>query len=342
MRVLIVKLTSMGDVIQLLPALTDAATAIPGIEFDWVVDEAFAEIPLLHPNVKRIIKSAHRRWRKTKWQSLKKGEIGHFVRELRSRRYDVVIDAQSNLKSAVVTRLSRGLRCGMDKASVRERGAHLAYQKTFSIPNVRKVHAITRMRSLFAAVLGYPLPNTPANHNLDLDKIPRLTFDIPKPYLVFTHSTTWPNKHWPERYWQELMSFADQAGYHVVLPWGGVNERERAERLAQKVSNATVLPRLRISEQASVMLGAVGVFTLDTGLGHLAAAINATAIHLYGPTDPNLLGVFSPSQIYLAAPYHCAPCYLRECKYGPEAECMVQQLTPTVVWQSFFDRICIG
>lgn len=338
MRVLIVKLTSMGDVIQLLPALTDAANAIPGIEFDWVVDEAFAEIPLLHPNVKRIIKSAHRRWRKTKWQSLKSGEIAHFVRELRSQQYDLVIDAQNNLKSALVTRLSRGLRCGMDKASVRERGAHLAYQKTVSIPGIKNQHAIARVRSLFAAVLGYPLPNTPPNHTIDLNKIPTLTIDLPKPYLVFTHSTTWPNKHWPENYWHELTSIANQAGYHVVLPWGGAHELERAKRLAEKAVNATVLPRLRISEQARVMLGAEGVFTLDTGLGHLAAGINATAIHLYGPTDPNLLGVFSLSQKYLAAEYPCAPCYLRECKFGPEAECMVKKLTPAIVWQNFIDQ----
>ncbi len=168
MRVLIVKLTSMGDLIQALPALTDAANAIPEIEFDWVVDEAFAELPLLHPNVKNVIKSAHRRWRKSKWHTLKSGELWRFFKELRLNRYDLVIDAQNNLKSACVTRLARGTRCGMDKASVRERGAHLAYQKTFAIPGNREQHAITRIRSLFSAVLGYPLPQTPPEHNIDL------------------------------------------------------------------------------------------------------------------------------------------------------------------------------
>ncbi len=158
---------------------------------------------------------------------------------------------------------------------------------------------------------------------------------MPQPYLVFTHSTTWSNKHWPERYWKELITLAVQAGYHVVLPWGGQHELERSERLAENTGKVIVLPRLRITEQARVMLDAAAVFTLDTGLGHLAAGINATGIHLYGPTDSNLLGVFTSKQRYLAAEYPCAPCYLRQCKFGPEAECLVRQLPPAVVWQSY-------
>src|SRR5437868_441610 len=98
-NVLLIKLSSMGDVIHALPALTDAARNVPGIQFDWVVDEGFAEIPTWHPAVRNVIKSAHRRWRRDLLHSLKRGELLAFWKALRAHKYDIIIDAQSNLKS---------------------------------------------------------------------------------------------------------------------------------------------------------------------------------------------------------------------------------------------------
>ena len=130
MRVLIVKLSSMGDLVQALPAVTDAARAIPNIQFDWAVDESFSEIPKWHPAVNKIYKTAHRRWRKNLWSVIRSGELKRFYQSLNETEYDLVIDAQTNIKSAVVTALSNGLKCGPDKNSVREYGAHWAYKKT--------------------------------------------------------------------------------------------------------------------------------------------------------------------------------------------------------------------
>ena len=121
MRVLIVKMSSLGDVIHTLPALTDAAEAIPGIKFDWVVEEAFAEIPAWHPAVDRVIPIALRRWRKTPWRSFGGPQWKKFRAQLDRHHYDAVIDPQGLLKSAFVSRLVRAPRFGMDKNSARER-----------------------------------------------------------------------------------------------------------------------------------------------------------------------------------------------------------------------------
>lgn len=338
MKVLLVKLTSMGDLIHALPAITDAVRAIPGIQFDWVADEAFADIPLLHPAVNRVIKTAHRRWSKAKWRTVKSGELKQLWRELRTQRYDIILDSQNNLKSAVIMRLARGLRCGVDQKSGREWGAHLACQKTVKV--LFEQHATDRQREIFAKVLGYEKPQTTPDFGIDLNRLPALAFELPKPYLVFVHSTTWDTKHWPERYWYELIKIATDAGYHVVLPWGNAKEQERAQRLAQSaVDHTTVLPRLRIPEQASVLAQAAGAVCVDTGLGHLAAALGTPAVHLYGPTDPALIGATGQHQLHLTAPYPCAPCYLHHCKFGPESECFINQLPPKVVWERFLSQL---
>ena len=105
MRVLVVKMSSLGDVIHTLPALTDAAAAIPGITFDWVVEEGFAEIPAWHPAVDTVIPIALRRWRKHPWRDFRGPQWRACRQALRRQHYDAVIDAQGLLKSVFVARL---------------------------------------------------------------------------------------------------------------------------------------------------------------------------------------------------------------------------------------------
>lgn len=335
MNVLIVKLTSMGDLIHALPAVTDAVRHIPAIHFDWVVDEAFASIPKLHPRIETIITTAHRRWRKNKWQTLKSGELFQLRRAIRKKKYDVVIDAQNNLKSAVITALTRGTRCGMDKTSAREKFADFVCHKTFAIPVNQ--HAIARQRQLFAQALDYSMPNTEPDFGIVTAQLPALSFELPKPYLVFIHSTTWENKHWPEAYWQQLIKMASEAGYHIVLPWGNAQEEARANRLAQGNDQTTVLPRLSIPEQAAMIHGSSGAVCVDTGLGHLTAALNIPAVHLYGPTDPTLIGATGQHQVHLSAKYECAPCYLHTCKWSKDSACFIKDLPPQKVWETFIE-----
>ncbi len=242
MRILIVKLSSMGDLVHALPAISDAARAIPGITFDWVIDAAFAEVAAWHPSVDRIIRSSHRTWRQAWITNWRNGELKKFWGDLRQYRYDITLDAQSNCKSAFITRLTKTkLRCGLDKNSARERMAALAYNKKFAI--TKRMHAITRLRHLFAESLGYACPNDQPNFAIDRSTLVLPEITLAKRYLVFVHNVSWESKAWPEAYWQQLIQLATAAGFTILLPWGNQAEYERAQRLAQQQS-VTVLPRL--------------------------------------------------------------------------------------------------
>lgn len=337
MHVLFVKLTSMGDLIHALPALTDASRAIPGITFDWVADKNFSEVASWHPAVHRIIPSRHRYWKKNFWDSLKNGEIQTFIKSLRSEKYDLIVDGQSSIKSAIVSLMARGPRRGMDRHSAREGLAvSLAYQKSYFID--KNQHAIQRLRLLMAKSLNYPCPSSPPDFGISHYPFPVLKFELPKPYLVFVHNTSWTSKQWPDNYWQQLIVLAAEEGYHVLLPWGSPKEKIRAEKISQGHSNAVVLPFCSLSEQARILQGAAGAICSDTGLGHLAAALGTPAVTLYGPTDPKLIGATGPNQQLLVSSFACTLCYQRECNYGnlkqTDPVCFLE-LTPEKVWHAF-------
>ena len=224
MRVLLVKTSSLGDVIHTLPALTDAARAIPGIQFDWVVEEGFAEIPAWHPAVARVIPVAIRRWRKNLWQTLRNGEWRRFKQRLKEVDYDLVIDAQGLLKSAWLTRyVGKTPVAGLDRDSAREPLASRFYRRAY--PVAWGQHAVERTRQLFAQALDYPLPESVGDYGLDREQL--ADADPGAPYLVFLHGTTWVTKHWPEAYWRELAERMCERGWSVRLPWGSAAERER-------------------------------------------------------------------------------------------------------------------
>ncbi len=336
MNVLIVKLTSMGDLVQSLPALSDARRARPEVVFDWVVDEAFAEVPGWHPAVGRVIKTAHRRWRRQVRQSFREGEVQAFWRQLRGARYAAVIDAQSNIKSAVVTALTRGPKHGPDRASVREYPAHWVYGQRHAIP--RDQHAVTRWRQLFAAALGYPMPATAADFGLAGRAWPEVPGLPRTPYLVAVPNASWDNKYWLESQWRQLLALAGEQGYQVLLPWGSALEFERATAIARGRSNARVLPRHSLTELAAILRGSSGAVCMDTGLAHVAAALGVPTVTLYGPTDPALIGATGPHSVHVVADgFSCIPCNRRYCQVpgyrGPQAQCLTQ-VSGARVWQT--------
>ena len=296
MRVLLVKTSSLGDVIHTLPALTDAARAIPGIQFDWVVEEGFAEIPAWHPAVAQVIPVAIRRWRKSLWQTLKSGEWQRFKRRLKESRYDLVIDAQGLLKSAWLTRYVKVPVAGLDRNSAREPMASRLYDRTYAVP--REQHALERVRQLFAQALDYPLPQDVGDYGLNRAQ---LAGAVTQPYLLFLHGPTWPSKHWPEANWRALAEHMNAQGWAIRLPWGNPEEQARAERLAAGLDNVAVLPKLNLAGVAKVIAGASACVAVDTGLGHLAAALDVPSISLYGPTRPGRVGAYGRSQIHLCA-----------------------------------------
>lgn len=315
MRVLIIKTSSLGDVIHTLPALTDAAHAIPGIRFDWVVEEGFAEIPGWHPAVDQVIPVAIRRWRKNLWQTIKSGEWKAFKQRVRERKYDLVIDAQGLVKSAWLTRYVKAPVAGLDRYSAREGWASRFYDRRLSVATGQ--HAVERVRQLFAMALAYDLPEGIGNYGLDLE---RLQLPPAAPYVVFLHGTTWATKHWPEAYWRELAERMGRRKLEVRLPWGNPAEKARAERIAQGLNNCQVLPRLNLAGVARVLAAAKACVAVDTGLGHLAAALDVPTISLFGPTNPGLTGAYGRTQIHQASDWPCAPCLQKKCTYKPSAD----------------------
>jgi len=323
MHVLLIKTSSMGDVIHALPALTDAMRAIPGIRFDWVVEEAFQEIPAWHPAVDRVIQVALRRWRKQPLKALISGEWARFKRALRERQYDLVLDSQGLMKSAWLAQKARGPRAGFDQRSARESLASWFYQKKLSVSPDQ--HAITRQRELFGAALGYPVPDSEPDSALSIKWEP----DREHPYVFFLHGTSWSSKEWPEQYWIELAKLANADGYQVKLTWGNEREKARAERIAA-ACGAIVLPRMGLREIAQELAGAKRVVGVDSGFAHLAAAIGVPAITLYGATDPSKTGVIGLKQHLAVGKSICSPCMRKECIH-PYQFCW-DLLHPNNVW----------
>lgn len=329
MRVLVVKTSSLGDIVHTLPALTDARRVYPNIVFDWAVEEAFAEIPAWHPAVAQVIPVAIRRWRRNILRTLLGGEWRRCREQLREYRYDCVIDAQGLLKSAWLARQAGRPIVGLDRNSAREPAASWFYRQKVAVPWGQ--HAVERVRALFAAALDYPRPEQRGSYGIDkhrfVDIVPR------RRHVVFLHGTTRADKHWPEPYWQQLCGHVVSTGCHIVLPWGNAVERARAERIAAAANaiapaRAEVLPRSNLHELAGVIATSVAVVSVDTGLGHLTAALDVPAVSLYGPTDPAAIGTYGNHQIHLSArqqpPLVAA---------GIEPAIMAP-LTPSIVWRA--------
>lgn len=296
MKVLIIKTSSLGDLVHTLPALTDAKNNIPEISFDWVAEEAFAEIPGWHLAVVKVIPIALRRWHKTWIRSLVSGEISQFLKTLRQKKYDLIIDAQGLIKSAVIARLANGTISGYAKNSIRDPRASFFYHNKYTVANNQ--HAITRIRQLFAHALKYDMPTTPPVYGINEKIFP--TPNHGKKYLVFCHGTSNEKKCWQEQKWIELAKIAVADGFIVYLPWGNRLELERAQRISANHSQVRVLSQLNLTAMAALISNASGVVAPDTGFAHVAVVFDLPTILLYGPTDPKLSGAVGGRQLNLS------------------------------------------
>jgi heptosyltransferase-1 len=290
--------------------------AIPNLEVDWVVEPAFADIPAWHPAVKNIIPIPLRQWRKNTFKTIFSGDFLRFYKTLRQKKYDAIIDPQGLLKSALIANLAHGETYGYDNASAREYMAGYFYRHKHAVKKVKSEHAVTRARTLFSRAFHYPLPTTRPSFQINVTKLPVLDFILPKKYVVFLHGTTWETKHYPEIYWRQLIEKVDVWGITVYLPWGNDAEKNRAERLANNLPHAKVLPKLSIAKMATILKNATAVVSNDTGLGHLSGALKTPTIGLYGPTDPKLVGIIGDQQLHLQVQFPCAPCYSKTCLYA--------------------------
>lgn len=288
-EILLVKTSSLGDVIHNLPVATDLARHLPGVTIDWVVEESFSGIPRLHPAIRDTIAVAVRRWRKNLFQPATWREIAAFRHRLQQRTYDTVLDNQGLIKSALITASAHGLRCGYDRTSAREPLAARFYQRRFAVD--RTLHAVERNRLLAAAAFGYAI-DSPVDYGIVAPPL-SLPWLPATRYAVLLHATSREDKQWREGNWVALGNWLTHQGIHCVLPWGSASEKSRSDRLAAAIPQAVVPPSLAMDQLAALLGSATVTIGVDTGLTHLAAALRTPVVALYCASHPGLTGVYA-------------------------------------------------
>lgn len=288
--ILFIKTSSLGDVIHHMPAVTEAKRHKPDARIVWVVEENYAPLAALHPDVTEVIPVAVRRWRRRffLWSSWR--DAKNFIAKLRARTYDAVIDTQGLARSAIMARLARGKRHGYDADSVRERVAAFAYNVQHSVP--RTEHAIARNRTLTALALGYTVEGAP-DFGLNREKLSGVART---PYAIFLHATAQKVKEWPEENWLALAK-ALEGKTGLLLPFGSQPEKARAERLASQLNNTRVPIGRAIDDMARMIAGASFVVGVDTGILHLAAALGVPLVGIFCGSEPSLTGPIGPGRI---------------------------------------------
>jgi len=285
-RILIVKTSSMGDVVHALPLAADIARARPGAVIDWVVEESFAALPAMSRHVATVHRVALRRWRHALLAQHTRREVAQARRAIRDARYDLVLDAQGLLKSAWVARWAQAPVAGLSSASARERVSSLFYAHRFNV--ARNLHAVERCRQLGASALGYALAGPP---QFDLKAPHAVAVAAAAPYAVLLSNASRASKLWPAARWVELEHWLAGQGMTSVLFWGSTEEAERAQQLSRQMRRAIVAPRTRLESIAASLAGARLVIGLDTGLTHLSAALGRATVGLFCDFDPRLVGL---------------------------------------------------
>lgn len=294
MRILIVKTSSMGDVVHAAPLASDLHSQAPDAVIDWVVEEAFAAIPRLHPAIADVIPIALRRWRESALSRATWHEIRALRERLRAADYDHVIDCQGLLKSAWVARWARGSRTvvsGPDRNCAREPIAARFYDRGVAV--ARTLHAIERNRRIGAAALGYAI-----------DTAPRFCLQAPAqvsvrlaellasgPVAVLLTNASRASKLWPDTHWQAVEQALAARGLRSVLFWGSGAEEVDTRRRAGGMRDAAVAERAPLHHVAAVLTQARVVIGLDTGLTHLAAALGVPTVGIFCDYDPKLVGI---------------------------------------------------
>lgn len=324
MNILIIKTSSLGDIIQTLPALTDAGKIFPDIQFDWVVEEAFQDIPKLHPLVNNVIPVAMRRWRKNIFRSLLNGEIKKFKQKIQSKKYDLIIDAQGLIKSGLITKMAIGKKIGLDKQSLTEPLARFFYDDEVTV-DLQK-HAIFRMRSIFAGALHYSFDAENIDYGISIKPNDQYS---KKPSILFLHGTTWPSKHWPDEHWIALAKLLKNDP--ILIPWSNDQEKKRAELISAQSENAIILPKMRLSDLAAIIADGKFCIGIDSGLAHLAAAFNVPTITLYGPTNPKRIGTAGKQQFHLQADFQCECKNKKICHFKKFSSKCLDAITPNMV-----------
>ncbi|CAM5187139.1 Heptosyltransferase-1 OS=Castellaniella defragrans OX=75697 GN=HNR28_000185 PE=4 SV=1 [Castellaniella defragrans] len=278
-RILIVRTSSLGDLVHMLPAMSDIAAHVPDASIDWIAEESFAEIPGWHPAVRNVIPVAHRRWRKHWWSAQSRRERAALRERLASQRYDVVLDMQALLKSVWLVRQAQGVRHGLDWKSAREPLASLFYDVRHRVEFWQP--AIIRQRTLAAATFGYSVEGAP-----DFGLQALVDGVVAEPAALIMPSASRNDKLWPDGDWQRVFDDLQSRGLALRLLAGNDAERVRARDLIRGRGNAQVLPRMGLREVAGELARARIMVGLDSGLTHLSAGLGRPTIGIYRASTP--------------------------------------------------------
>lgn len=292
-RILLVKTSSLGDVVHNLPVVSDLRRHFPEAKIDWLVEEGFAAIPALHQGVSSVIPLAIRRWRKHLMAAATWRQIGALHSRLRAENYDVVLDTQGLLKSAVFARCARGDHHGYDAASIREPLAACAYTHKHSVK--KTLHAVERNRALAAAAFAYSIDSA-CDYGIAATPLVAPWLATERPYAVLLTATSRDDKLWPDAHWISLGHAFSAKGVRCILPGGSPTERARAARIAAAIEGIAA-PPLDIPTLAQLISGARCVIGVDTGLTHLGAALGKPTLAIFCATDPGLTGVHAPQAV---------------------------------------------
>jgi len=332
MQILLVKTSSIGDLIHTMPAITDAVRLRPDIRFDWLVEERLVPVCRWHPAIDNVITVGYRYWRRHPLKGVLGGKLSAFRTRLRSTHYDLVLDAQGLYKSAVMTALADGNeKHGFDLASCREKLAPLAYSTRHNV--LRKKHAVDRLRQLFALAIGYIVPDGSPDFGINKER-----FSKPKlqgPYVLCLHGSKWHTKQWPLERWRGLVRIAGQFGLKVCFPWFDRGDWRRATLIASNLENAVIV-EADLEEIGRLIASAECVVTIETGFGHLSAAIGVPTVGLYGPTSFDLHGMIGDTALKCMVGLPCSPCHNKICNLSlnmhAPSPCM-DRLHETDVWR---------
>jgi heptosyltransferase-1 len=296
-KILLVKLSSLGDVLHNLPIVWDLRARVPDAQIDWVVEEGYVHLlePLLVSNgfrgIDRIIPFALRRWKKNLLSLNTWKEFFAFRKALQVTTYDVLIETQGLLKSAIVCSLAkkspRAVVAGLANAtefSGYEPLARFFYNHLVQVPT--QCHAVDRSRWVMCSALDWPLverSNAPQFYPKQfVESIPRDVVDgLKNPYVLCFHSTAREAKRWSNEHWITLGRELSARGYQVIFPWGSSVEKVVSASLAEKIPGAIVAPTFSIKEAFSVIAGAALTVGVDTGLTHLAAVLDRPTVEIY-------------------------------------------------------------
>ncbi|MGB6241498.1 MAG: lipopolysaccharide heptosyltransferase I [Castellaniella sp.] len=278
-RILIVRTSSLGDLVHMLPAISDIARHVPDAQIDWIAEESFAEIPAWHPAVREVIPVAHRRWRKQWWDAGTRRERAALRADLAARQYDVILDMQALLKSVWLVRQARGQRHGLDWKSAREPLASLFYDVKHRVEFWQP--AIIRQRTLAAAAFGYAFDGPP---EFGLQAITDQV--VVEPVALIMPSASRDDKLWPASHWRQVFDHLQAQGLGLRLLAGNESEQARARALIQGRDGAEVLPRLGLRQVADQLARARIMVGLDSGLTHLSAGLGRPTIGIYKASTP--------------------------------------------------------